>query len=101
MTTGGLVLQPASAERRRELGLEAGRMALRVNHVGQYNAHAAAKRAGFQKDDVLVSFDGRNDLLREADLFAYALNETQVDQAVEVELIRGTRPMKLLLPMQK
>ncbi len=101
MTTGGLVLKPANEEQRSQLGIADGRMALRVDHVGQYNAHAAAKRAGFQKDDVLVSFAGRDDLVREADLFAHALNSTRVGQTVDVELIRGKRQMTLELPMQK
>ena len=39
--------------------------------VGQYCAHAAAKREGFEKNDVIVEFDGRIELLREADILVH------------------------------
>ncbi|MFO0843298.1 MAG: Trx7/PDZ domain-containing (seleno)protein [Gemmataceae bacterium] len=57
--------------RRMALGglvLESDKGGLRVRHVGQYGLHAAAKNAGFRKGDLVVSFDGRDDLRRESDL---------------------------------
>ncbi|MEZ6151241.1 MAG: hypothetical protein R3C09_14055 [Pirellulaceae bacterium] len=63
-------MKAVADDERQALGIE-GEMALRVTHVGQYNKHAAAKHAGFQVDDILVSYDGRTDLQREADVFAY------------------------------
>ena len=58
MTTGGMLLEQATPEQRAAAGVEDGRMALFVKHVGQYGAHAAAKKAGVRKGDILVAFDG-------------------------------------------
>ena len=45
-----------TAEDRKEAEVSETGMALKVKHVGQYGAHAAAKNAGFQKDDVYYFF---------------------------------------------
>jgi len=100
MTLGGLSLEELPAEERTRLKLPAGQMALRVKGVGQYGPHAAAKQAGFQKGDILVSFDGRSDLLREADLFEHGMNACRSGQKVAVALLRDRRRMELKLPMQ-
>ena len=54
MACGGLVLEDLADEERSRRGLGAQAMALFVKGVGQYGKHAAAKNAGFQKDDVIV-----------------------------------------------
>ena len=86
--TGGLVLEPTADAK-----------ALRVKFVGQYNQHAAGKNAGFQVGDVIAAFDGK-EFSREADLFAYAMNARKVGDKVPVKVIRGTKSMELVLPMQ-
>lgn len=101
MTTGGLVLEELPEADRRRLRLPEGRMALRVKHVGQYGDHAAAKRAGFQQGDVLVEFDGRTDLRREADLFEHAMNARRPGEQVAATVLRDGRRVSLQLPMQK
>ncbi|REJ72718.1 MAG: PDZ domain-containing protein, partial [Planctomycetota bacterium] len=58
IATGGLVLEDASGKVRRAAGVSEDDLALLVTYVGQYNEHAAAKRAGFEKGDVIVSYDG-------------------------------------------
>lgn len=100
MVTGGLVLTSASAEQRRSLGLTASDMALRVEHVGQYAPHDAAKKAGFQVGDVVIAFDGQRDLRRESDLIAYALSHCRPGAQVEVMVLRGRQRIALTLPMQ-
>ena len=50
MATGGLVLKEAP-EPRQGVGLV-------VDYVGQYNEHAAGKKAGFKKGDVFLSAGG-------------------------------------------
>ncbi|MCO6457134.1 MAG: PDZ domain-containing protein [Pirellulaceae bacterium] len=100
MVTGGLVLETLPDEARRELNLPDGSMALRVKHVGQYGAHAAAKRAGFQQGDVIVEFDGRSDLPREADLLALGATAHKPGEQVNVTLLRGGKRVTLRLPMQ-
>jgi hypothetical protein len=73
-------------------------MALRIKHVGQYSPHDVAKQAGFLKGDILVSFDGRTDLLRETDLLAFALSARDADAPANVEVLRGTERKTLTLP---
>lgn len=76
-------------------------MALRVDHVGQYGAHAAAKRAGFREGDVIIEYDGQRDLLRPDDVLAYGVTARQAGDRVPVKILRGRREMTLTLPMQK
>lgn len=98
MATGGLLLVPAED---RPAGVAADGMALRVEHVGEYGPHAAAKAAGFRKNDVIVGFDGRADLRREADLFRHALTARKPGETVPVKVIRGGKTLDLTLPMQE
>jgi hypothetical protein len=79
MVAGGMLLGPTSAAERKDLGLADSDMALTVNHVGASGPHGAAKKAGVQKGDVLMSFDGKTNLRRETDLIAYALTHLKVD----------------------
>ena len=76
-------------------------MALRVETVGAYGAHAAAKNAGFRVGDVIVSFDGQTDLTRETDLIAYALRNRMAGEKVEVKIVRAGKSTELTLPMQE
>jgi len=101
MVTGGLLLETLNEEGRAGAKIENGAMALRVKHVGQYGEHAAAKRAGFRKEDVLIEFDGRHDLGRETDLFFHAATKTKPGDRIPVTVLRNGRAVKLTLPMQK
>lgn len=96
---GGLFAKNVSAELRTEENLPQEGMALKVQHVGQYAPHDRAKRAGFQKDDVLVSFNGRTDLARETDLLEYALNDVKPGTVVDVVVLRGGKKTTLKLPV--
>lgn len=98
---GGLFLKNASEETRSQNEVPDGAMALRVEHVGQYAPHDRAKQAGFRKNDVLVSFDGRSDLARETDLLNYALNDIQPGTMVKVGVLREGRATTLSLPVGK
>jgi len=101
MVTGGLVLEQADAARRRAARVDPAATALVVTHVGQYGDHATAKNAGFEKDDLIVAFDGRKDLLSETSLITYALEELRPGTRVPVSVIRGGREIELELPMQQ
>lgn len=101
MVTGGLLLKAMSDDERVAARIPSDSMALQVEHVGQYDAHAAAKRAGFEKGDVIVSYDGRTDLMRESDLLAYGAMQTRPGETVKVRLLRGGQAMTLDLPMQE
>jgi hypothetical protein len=94
MATGGLLLEPAGEQ-------PADGMALRVKHVGQYGPHAAARDAGFRQGDVVVSFDGRTDLRREADVLAHGVTDRKPGDRVPVVVLRDGKRVTLTLPMQR
>ncbi|MEW4488197.1 Trx7/PDZ domain-containing (seleno)protein [Thalassoglobus sp. JC818] len=101
MVTGGMLLKPASEEERASLKVEDGKMALKVDHVGQYGDHATAKKAGFLKGDFVVSIDGRDDLMTENDLFRYGVTEKRAGDRVKMKIVRGDQTKTMTLPMQK
>lgn len=101
MASGGLVLEELEPAERRNLRIPDGKMALKVRYVGQYDAHAAAKRAGFLVDDIILSVDGKADLLTEAQFLAYGLTEKKAGQNIRTEVLRGSEKLSLEIPMQK
>lgn len=101
MVTGGMLLVDTEEEKRKALGLSSGDMALTVQHLGEFSPHDTAKRAGFQKGDVLVSFDGKTNLTRETDVMAYGLTECKSDATVPVTVVRGGAKVNLNLPMRR
>lgn len=100
MVLGGLVLKSVSKEERGRNGVPKTGTALRVSFVGQYGPHAAARNNGFQKDDVIVSFDGVSDFQSEAELIRYAVRKKRVGENVAVVVMRGTSKKELSMPMQ-
>lgn len=100
MATGGLRLIDASDEERTAASLDANSLALRVDFVGQYNKHAAAKKAGFQVGDILTSVDGITGRMDEGELMGRLLQTRLPGDKVEVSLRRGTDTLTLKLPMQ-
>jgi hypothetical protein len=89
---GGMKLESVDEEEIRQASLALDQMALRVIHVGEFGEHAVAKRAGFQKGDIIVSFDGQASSMTESQLLAYALQRKRPGDAVSVTVVRdGTR----------
>jgi hypothetical protein len=88
MGLGGMALVALGDDERRAAGLPAGGMALRAKHVGEYGDHALAKRAGLQKGDIVVAFDGRDDLTTESQLLAYCLQRKRPGDVVAVTIVR-------------
>ncbi len=101
MATGGMKLEPLPAEDRKRLDVPENSMAILVRHVGQYGPHAAAKKAGFQPGDVIVQFDGRDDLLTDSAVLAYGVTQKKPDDQVPVTILRNGKKRTLKLPMQK
>jgi hypothetical protein len=101
MGSGGMVLEELPAADRSKIGLASDGMAYRVKHVGQFGPHAAAKNAGFKQGDIILSFDGRRDFRREADLLAHAVTARKPGEKVEVTLLRDGQKLMLTLPMQE
>jgi hypothetical protein len=100
MGAGGLVLEDLPAADRRKAGLDESALALRVKHVGEYGDHAVAKRAGFQKGDVIVELDGQGDHLTETGFLAYAVQKKMPRDQLAVTVLRGERRVELKLPLQ-
>jgi hypothetical protein len=84
---------------RRNLAIEPGQLALRVRHVGQFAPHDVAKRSGFQEDDILVAWDGIDQDQSETDLIARTLQLPPDRQSISVAILRGTKKMRLELPI--
>jgi serine protease Do len=101
MVTGGMVLESITKQEREALNIAEGSMALRAKHVGEYNAHAAAKNAGFRKGDILTSYNGQTNLMLEADLFFHSLNQCRIGERVPVTILREGKKLEFMLPMQK
>jgi hypothetical protein len=98
---GGLSLEEATPEERRRAKVSDSQLALRVKAVGQYGPHAAARDAGFQKDDVIVSFDGRTGRMTEGQLFEYVLQNKRTGDKMAVAVLRGNERKSLTMPVQE
>lgn len=102
MVLGGLVLEEATEDQRKAAGIkDRSKMALRVRFMGRYGDHALAMKSGFKVDDILVAFDGQDDLVRETDLIAYATANCPPGDKVAIKVIRDGQPRTINLPMQK
>jgi hypothetical protein len=100
MATGGLVLEDLSEDDRRTRGLEPGRMALLVKHVGEYGKHAAAKKAGFRKNDVVVELDGVSSRLTEGQVIGRILKQHMAGAKLPAVVLRDGEKVSLSLPVQ-
>ena len=100
MVLGGMKVETLADDRRGRLGLADQQMALLVTHVGQYGKHATAKNSGFTKGDIIVSFDGRNDLMNSDRLLVYGATHTKPGQMVDIVFVRGGQQMTRKLLMQ-
>jgi len=91
-------LEALSADDRQRLGAPAEGLALRIkgfppNFVKERNLEAAQK---FQKDDVIVSIDGRKDLPGESGVIAYVFQK-KPGESVEFGVLRGGKPQTVTL----
>lgn len=100
MVTGGMVLEDLADDERAKLGLKASELALLVKSVGQYGKHAAAKKAGFEKNDVIVEIGGMKNRMSEGEIFARLLQEQMPGKTVATTVMRGGKSVDLKLPMQ-
>lgn len=100
MASGGLVLEDLPDDARASRGLKPDKMALLVKFVGQYGKHAAAKKAGFQKDDVIVEMAGLSARLTEGELIGQLLQGHPAGESVKAVVMRGPERVELTMPMQ-
>jgi serine protease Do len=100
MAAGGLLLEDVGDDARRERGLDAQKMALLVKHVGEYGTHAAAKKAGFQKEDVIIEIGGASNRMTESEVLGWLLQNHLLGERVKAAVLRGQQRLEFLLPMQ-
>ena len=99
MATGGMLLKDLSEEDRAKRGLTTTQLALRAEHVGEYGNHAAAKKAGFRKEDVLIAVDGVTDRLSESELIGRLIQKSPGEK-VRATVLRGQEKLELQFPVQ-
>ena len=100
MALGGLLLEELPNEQREQRGLKKDQLALFAKHVGEYGEHAAAKKAGFKKDDVIIEIAGSSARESEGELIGRLLKDYQPGSSVKATVLRGSERVELTLPMQ-
>ena len=100
IATGGLLLKSLTDEERIAASLGMNQLGLRVEHVGQYGAHAIAKKAGFKKNDIIVTFDGSSKAARETELFAHILRKRSPETNIPVTVLRQGKRLRFELKIQ-
>jgi hypothetical protein len=100
MALGGLQLEDLGPDARAERGIGPKSMALLVKHAGEYGEHAAAKKAGFRKDDLIVSVDGGSARLTESELIGRLLEKQPPRRKVKATVLRGAERLELEYPTQ-
>lgn len=100
MALGGMSLVDLDDAGRNDRGLPGEAMALYVKGLGQWGKHAAAKKAGFMKEDLIVSIDGLSTRTTEGELIGRLLQSRNAGELVDVTVMRGSERVALKLPMQ-
>jgi len=100
MASGGLVLEDLPDPERSAAKLSSAELGLRVKYVGEYGEHAAGKRAGFRKDDVIVSVAGHKERMSESDWFGFLLQNKMPGERIPLTVLRGSERLELEMLMQ-
>ncbi len=100
MASGGLVLEDLPDDARSSRSLAKDKMAMLVKSVGQYGKHAAAKNAGFKKDDVIVELGGLSSRVTEGELIGLLLQAHYPGEKLKTTVLRGSERVELAMPMQ-
>jgi serine protease Do len=100
MGLGGLKLDELTDGERKAVDLPRDALALRVRHAGEYGEHAVAKKAGIQRGDILVAFDGLTGRRSESELLAYTLQKKRPGDEVAVTVLRDGERKVLKFALQ-
>ncbi|HLX64572.1 MAG TPA: PDZ domain-containing protein [Planctomycetota bacterium] len=100
MASGGMVMNDLADAERDKRKLDHDGLALTVKFIGDNGVHGAAKRAGFQKDDVLVAIDGMTQRMSEGEYIGRTLFKHAKGETVKATVLRGEKKVELTLPMQ-
>jgi hypothetical protein len=86
---GGMRLDDLADDERAETGLAKDALALRVRHVGEFGDHAVAKRAGVQKGDIIIAFDGKTARMNESAILAETVLTKSKGEPVSLLVLRA------------
>ncbi len=100
MAFGGMKMDDIDDAGRAELGLSKEQMALRIFHVGQFGEHAAAKKAGFLKDDILIQVEDLTTRMTESQIIGHLLISHLPGEKLPATVLRGGKRVELELPQQ-
>lgn len=100
MANGGMLMKPLPDAEREQLKIGANRLALRIEHVGQYGDHAKAKQAGFVKGDILIKYEGSTAPLSETQILAKSMLERKPGDRIPVTILRNGKEKEMLMPVQ-
>jgi hypothetical protein len=100
MAFGGMKMDDIPNEERTSLGLDKDQMALRIFHVGQYGPHAAAKKEGFQKDDIHVQIGDLKQRITESAIIGHLLQHHRPGEKLTAIVQRSGKRVELKLPQQ-
>jgi len=100
MALGGLVLKELSDAERKQSNDLSGGMALAVDYIGQYGEHAAGKKAGFEKDDLITAIDGNREQMTESQAIAFLLRARKKGETAQFSVRRGGKDLVIPLAMQ-
>ena len=90
------------AEEKRELGLDPGRFAFRVDYLVTWGRHPeaglSARKAGIRKGDIVYAIDGRSEFESMDHFHAWFRLTRKVGAKVWVEILRGGRKLRISMP---
>lgn len=100
MAFGGMKLEELDETGRRRVGLPEDALALEAIHVGRFNKHAAARRAGFREGDILVEVDGDDTRVTESELLIRNLMRHVPGERLSAVVLRNGKRIPLQMPIQ-
>lgn len=100
MASGGIKLEDLSDVERKKRGIGKDKLALFAKHVGRYNKHGAAKRAGFRNNDIIVALDGDTTRLSESEFIGKMITDHKPGAKIPTTVLRGNQRLNLKLPIQ-
>ncbi|MBM3847086.1 MAG: hypothetical protein FJ405_12485 [Verrucomicrobia bacterium] len=100
MVLGGLLLRSMPEDRLKALGLPEDSLGLEVEMAGEYGIHAASRKAGFRKGDILGSVEGLKGRMTESELIGRLLISHPGKGSLTTTVARGEARLSLQLPLQ-
>ncbi len=100
MAFGGMLLVEMTDAEKKSHQIKPDELALFAKHVGQYGKHAAAKKQGFRKGDIIIAVDGDSARLSESELLGRLIREHRPGEKVPATILRGSKELHMQIPIQ-